>query len=234
MNIKRILTTLVLGPVLLVGVASIAAIILNSDIKDIQRVDRDDLPKFIQDSEDFKLAPVNYHAAMIKLTYEGSFFCSAFVVSDNYAVTAAHCVVDSQGSMRNDLIDVYDSLNVDTKIAASTVALQHSMDRAIIMGDFRKFEKVKMADTTENFYPSVSQNLVVCGYPGGQRLLCVPFRPQAMSFFSILGWGPAYPGMSGGIVMDMDTQTAVGVISARTRDGLTVINPVTAIGGLLR
>jgi hypothetical protein len=232
---KKLILTALSTVTLIVGVGLVFDH-LQKPLMDIQRIERDDLPLFLQNEDDLFTAPVSQHATMIKLhdNSTGRFFCSAFVVSDNYAITAAHCVVNSDNTLNTDNIEVRNSRGQDTKITAKAVALQHTMDRAIILGDFRNFEKVRLASKTENFFPTVSQSLVICGFPGGQDLLCVPFVPMEFAFFSVLGLGPAYPGMSGGILLDLDTQSAVGIISARTRDGLTVINPVTAIEGLLR
>lgn len=174
--------------------------------------------------------------ALIRLHEDSSdeqdrFFCSAFVVSDKYAITAAHCLVDSKQKLKTTVIKVHPMPDA-TKTTlpyygAEAVAINITSDLGLIRGDFKQFNKI-LVDPTPSGVFKAKGPLVTCGFPYGDTDLCTPFQPQGPAYNFIFGGGFIYPGMSGGPVIDLSTLTVIGVNSAIT-NGAVIIAPLIGL-----
>lgn len=139
------------------------------------------------------------------------FFCSATVISRNYAVTAAHCVAPLYG-VKNNII-IHGEGNEDTRIVATTANYDGQMDFALITGDFSKFNSIQVEDETTRIVGDIlsGERTIMCGFPNGGRLTCSPFSQIYPFEFGFVGQGILYPGMSGGPVISVGAERVVGV-----------------------
>lgn len=172
------------------------------------------------------------------LTTEGRFNCSAGVVSDEYAVTAAHCVCDNRGNL-NPTYKIQDEAKSVT-IPVKIVGLNHRLDYALIHGNFKSFKKFKLDQQKviiENSNPLAallgvggpSRSLKSCGYPmGSTKIYCSDFMPMDNYNFAVVGKGTLYPGMSGGPVFDTETNEILAVNSAVVGN-MSLVGPLIGI-----
>lgn len=186
----------------------------NSDVKITRRTD----------------AGVGFISPIIRLLDEkGRFTCSGAVISDEYAVTAAHCVVTDSGSMRKK--SKVGNLETSHIIDAETVGLNHRLDYAVIKGNFVEFKKLVINENTSVLVSDLAQpaKYKSCGYPQGIReLFCSPFILKKPINFQVAGVAALYPGMSGGPVINETTGEIVGINSAVSED-MSLIAPVIGI-----
>lgn len=121
--------------------------------------------------------------------------CSAFVVSNNMAITAEHCV---RGGSQFKLLLGKGTFYVDVEpVRTFTVG-----DLALLVGGFEEFNKVSIHPKIEQV---LSKNDEVegraCGFPWGSvKPVCISFEGISMwnLFFSSESF--LFPGMSGGPV----------------------------------
>lgn len=125
----------------------------------------------------------------------GQFFCTAFVVSDKLAYTAAHCMME----------EMFWAVSSDGK--TKVIAYPHKVsddrrDLATISGDFTIFEKLKIDTRPEgDIVHQNLDNMKSCGYPYGSTLICYNISSLKKLGFAIVGIGQLYSGMSGGPLM---------------------------------
>jgi len=169
------------------------------------------------------------HYPIVKLARERDgevkFFCSGYVADKHYIITAAHCLGDKFGSLKEGNVEIWNANN--EKLADATPAgMNNRVDYGILHGDFSKFKTI-----TSEFYADGFNNpfatYVSCGYPYGQRrITCVNFRPKGPTIsgmgFSRLGTSTMLPGMSGGPVINKTANTVVAVNSAGHPRGVIV------------
>ena len=135
-------------------------------------------------------------------TKDHHFFCSGFVADDHYVVTAAHCLGGSKSMLINGITP------------AKRVGGSGREDFGLVIGDFRAYQNAKI-DFTSAMSLELSNRIVnACGYPEGiHKVVCTPARILGPSFFYHVAIGELYPGMSGGPVYDMRTNTVIGINS---------------------
>ncbi len=174
------------------------------------------------------LTPIDYgsdptiekHNAIIELrTAPGFFgkllgkksqgFCSGTVISNNYILTAGHCLQGNAGdtiSIQNDLAEIVTTGKVVSYFMYAGV------DLGLVEGDFKTFKKITVASK-----PSLdSPAFLTCGYPGaGKNGLCFMLPPVGPAGFSLIGTANLVPGMSGGPLINLVTKELVGVIEAQ-------------------
>lgn len=155
--------------------------------------------------------------AVVRLNDKNShFFCSAFVISNMYAITAAHCVVEGMLDSPRTTIMVKDS-NGRVITTAKTAAFNQRLDTAIVMGDFARFKKLNVL-TDYSALRKIEQFGKVnksCGYPmNSSNLFCTNVEIDNYDNFHLASTAAGLlPGMSGGPLIDIDTNTAYGINS---------------------
>lgn len=185
----------------------------------------DELPKYGTPPKNPQLAPI------IKLAdKDDDMFCTAFVIDANYALTAAHCLVDDSGEMTTDEIHILKEDDTDTKVRAKPVGVDLRMDVGLIRGDFNNFKFLAV-----NFYSfsiaEVKAEYYAFGYPAGQKhLSIIPFYPEANNDFFIAGKGFLIPGMSGGPLVDVTHKVVVGINSSVDKGVVNFASPIGALG----
>jgi hypothetical protein len=191
--------------------------------KSYERID--DLPRFNPIREKISL-----RSSFIRLKDEQErFFCSAFVIDDNYALTAAHCIVDEFNTLKKDIpINVYDLNNIKT-IVAYPASVNKRRDLGLVIGDFRGFNSAVLDESKIEF----KEDYVVtsCGFPFGQQdLYCPEITIKGNTFFGLRGKGIIFPGMSGGPVLYNGKVVAVN--SAVAEDHVILMPLIGALSSL--
>lgn len=203
---------LVVGAALIVGIVGLK--ILNSDKKVLSIQKNGDLPPYITgdlldaSGRDRKPALIRLH-----VTTPGEkrrFFCSAFVISNKYAITAAHCLVDEDNILKDEQIEVRDLNNKETGVFAKPGGINIAADLGVILGDFSGFNKLPVATTPVEAMAIASPGVITCGFPRGDSDLCTQFFFRHASEGYFFGRGFITNGMSGGPVI----ATAIGKVVA--------------------
>ena len=153
------------------------------------------------------------------------FFCSAIIVSANYAVTAAHCV--SERSRTKPSIKIHTVDGAETPVEGIAAFYEGRSDTALILGDFSGFNHLEMATSPLIVLTILSTpgfQVIACGFPYGGAIFCTPFTERHGNLFGFAGSGYLYPGMSGGPVMVEQNGTAlvVAINTSVTESGIYV------------
>ena len=152
------------------------------------------------------------YSPFIRLITENNFtYCSATVVSDKIAITAAHCIP---------MYQTYVFISNEHKTENFTVLVYSvidSIDQAILIGDFTKFKHFNLKSQMNGIAGSKGP-FVTCGYPYNGELLCYKYKPLGIYEFMIKGESYLYSGMSGGGLIDTSNNTLVAVNSAVTKE----------------
>lgn len=154
--------------------------------------------------------------------------CSGYVVDGSHLLTCAHCLNKTGHLPTYDLL-AYEAGSNKDPIKVSAVAYDTGTDIGIIQGNFADFKAVKM-DLDESFLEK--KQYYTCGFSYGRKdLFCSVFIPETNSYADIHGVGRVYPGVSGGLVLDPSTASAVGLVSA-FGEGVTVVVPLVGLLGI--
>ncbi len=146
--------------------------------------------------------------------------CSAVVIDDNYALTAAHCVTGTMGGMLKDDYAVIDENYRYTGVYSNAMAIDNSTDLAILVGDFRQFSRFKVDFEGKSIKKIKDMTTVACGYPLTGSLFCSETKLTGNFLFRLTAKeGIGLPGSSGGPVFN-DNLEVIGVMSAVTPMGL--------------
>lgn len=175
------------------------------------------LDKKFGESTSLPASEVKYKP-IIKLKYNDEFFCTAFVIDKNYAVTAGHCV-NNNGRLTKDTLQVFSDEDKDTGVKIKAAGMALRSDLGLLVGDFSQFTPLKADFHKLRFN---EPGYYVCGFPYGQSMACTPFTPIQNMGFGILGQGYIVPGQSGSPVISVLTGEAVGVGSASEEPGILV------------
>lgn len=158
------------------------------------------------------------HNPIIRLkNLDGVFYCSAFVVSNEYAITASHCIMSKMDLLERIPFRVFDDKNKDTNVLAMPLTKAARMDVAILRGNFKNFKKVVMPGPSQEYAMVTSTSpgpWISCGYPFDAELTCFPVSGLHQVDFFLAGGGQVYPGMSGGPLVDTSTNVVIGLNSA--------------------
>jgi hypothetical protein len=149
----------------------------------------------------------------------GMIFCSGVVVSSTKIITAAHCLAPTPFDVEAPTLEVRTASNVPLGITAQILAFDPINDLGVLYGNFTMLNKHEaISGAVEINEAFKTHKIAICGYPQAGRFTCSPLT-DARNFllgFSTLGF--AYPGMSGGPVLDLTTGKVIGVASTVSND----------------
>lgn len=193
------------------------------------------LPDFNPDQNtDYRLG-----AALVRLEYKNQgFFCTGTVISDDYVLTAAHCLMDHEGLFKLPVISkrpimvisMKDPKGNYLKVEGRAAAVNNRADYALIKGNFKDFTHVNLMWHADSVM-QVSPHLVTCGFPYGAEPVCYPINPAGLSpyYDGFFAQGASiYAGMSGGPVIDLQNHAIFAVNSAVLPGGI-LISPLIGI-----
>lgn len=164
--------------------------------------------------------PEKYNAIIRLITQNNFTYCSATVISDEIAITAAHCIAPFQ---RYVFISNENRTENFTTVVYSVI---DSIDQAILVGDFTKFNKLNIKNKTNGIAGSKG-SFLTCGYPYNGDLICFKYKPLGIYYFMLKGESYLYSGMSGGALIDTSTDTIVGVNSS-VKEGYVIHSPLVS------
>jgi len=147
-------------------------------------------------------------------------------------LTAAHCIQDIDSKTT---ITIKRS-RLDFRPAYGKVfRFNTRADVGLVEGDFSAFPTAYTetdAIKTHDIFTNSGSNLVACGFPYGGKFTCSRFVPSTQQSFHYLGYGFLYPGMSGGPVFDLDTDSVVAVNCAVDGNQI-VVSPLVELLDML-
>lgn len=171
------------------------------------------------------------YSPIVRLLNNGSYSCTAFVISPTLALTAAHCVdLGMMGiPLFFDTVEIANSAG-HTVTHAYVIGANTKEDYALLRGDFSAFNTVKVDLVGARTFKA--KRLLSCGYPwGSEELKCSELELVGTKYFQLKAKGELiFPGHSGGPVFDLDTGVVIALNSAVDQDGvlLAPLNTVPA------
>lgn len=224
---KNNIITLALGLLLAYFAVQTVSLSLDLIIRSQQITKIDALPDF-KALQDYT---VKDYPALIRIESVGSksrFECSGTVISDDYVLTAAHCISNARGNLSKNkvrIVSLFTKGLTSFEVEGTPATLNSRADYGLIKGDFKRFTKLPIQLNLELFAYEVGQKgLVFCGFPwGSKNSVCYPMTKIKQSDFGFIGDGLIYPGMSGGPVIDPLNNKVVAVNSAVGATGMGVV-----------
>lgn len=166
---------------------------------------------------------------------ENEFFCTGFIVSNKYMITAGHCLESPDGSgLSSKEIEIYvEEKNENgsftpksTGVIVKAAGINRRGDTGLVIGDFTSFKKVKFSPFPSDILQIIKLNIeatggqmISIGFPYGDAPLASPVKFIGTSGFQFRGVAFLYPGASGGPLIDPITGYAIGVNSSVGYDG---------------
>ncbi len=227
---------LLIGNLVTTGVYKIYNYDDRYDYEMIQLLPKDQRPDFKVNETDFEAnkfaPPVTLHVEIEDNNPTG-FQCSATVISNDYVLTAAHCLVDKHGKMMKSI--KIKSMNADENGLTSTqdgtpVGINQRADYGLIKGNFSLFTKTHI-DTTMTTIMNGTGEVRSCGFPWGGGFSCFPVQKISPCHSSLcVEGGILFPGMSGGpVVMLTEIGPVLFGVNYGTYDKATVISPLVGL-----
>ena len=237
MPIKRTLI-LVAATVAVTTAVTITGIALNQALSPDLIYKIDDRPAF-KEQQDY--GPRQFMFLVRLHNSKGKFFCSGTVISDDYVLTAAHCLMRGAiiPKMMSEDLQVIGTANgpatatvdsvVTITVSAKAAALNNRADYALVKGDFREFQKARIL-TSPLMFNELRGPGAVCGYPWGATSVCYQFAGGLQTFYEkFMVQGRMYPGMSGGPVVDRGGGNAVFAVNSAVSEGFIIISPLIGL-----
>lgn len=164
---------------------------------------------------------------------DGRPMCTAFVIDDNYAITAAHCVYGKGGQM----IKATDLKNI-SHLTTKVVGYYARGDYALLQSDFTQYARLAIVYKEPVANALRGSMVFSCGFPLGQtEAVCTTAQVLGPSSSAIVAKGEMYPGSSGGPVIDPNTNMVIGLntatLSGEMPVDLLLFSPLTGLAGAL-
>lgn len=145
---------------------------------------------------------------------DGYFTCSGTVVSSTRIVTAAHCLGGSVLAGPAAGFEVRGADSAPIGVFAKVAGADFRSDQAVLSGDFRLFDTRHLQTSPAEIIRRMAtpgRKFIVCGYPYAGPLFCSPIVDIQQWSFQFAGRGYMYPGMSGGPMIDLETNEIIAV-----------------------
>lgn len=156
-------------------------------------------------------------------------YCSGTVVDDVHIITAAHCLTPTDKDILPPTIEIRRADNLPIGVIAQIQAFDPRTDVGILFGDFTTLMHRTALSGAEDINKAFREHtIVICGYPLAGRFTCSKLTDCKNSNFKFSCKGFAYPGMSGGPVVDSDTGNLVAVTSA-VNDDEVILSPLVEV-----
>lgn len=141
--------------------------------------------------------------AMVRLEVDGQFLCSGTVISDDYVLTAAHCLMRSgfNPGLRTEKITIRAEGQLIPNIGYAA-ALNQRADYGLIRGNFVLNNKARLSYKPRTIL-DVGPVVMSCGFPWGAEDTCYRAYNLQPFYATIAAVGVMFPGMSGGPVIDV-------------------------------
>lgn len=201
-----------------------------TEVKSLQlgrQVDQANLPEYNE-------AKINYedkkYIAVVQMVdlESGKGFCTGFIISDDYMISAAHCFVDPKTSKLNDKQYGARSRSVEEEKVVMTafvdiVGVHVNADYAVLKGDFKEFSKLKinvsgsvMREWTQrSLLPGMPPIPVFAvGYPYGTTVAMAYAQSNCRNVYDFIECELSqglFPGCSGGPVIDPLSGEVIGI-----------------------
>ena len=163
----------------------------------------------------FNLTPEQTNS-IVKFGDTENEWCTAFIISKHYAMTALHCIKsDNTGLISTGYV-------LDKKIVARVTRIDEQSDIVLLFGNFSSYTplKVKKFGINVNDLPTKA---ISCGYPKMRPSLgCSEVTDIKGNDFFFVGNGRMLNGMSGGPSFDANTMEVVGVNHGISSDIVSV------------
>lgn len=190
----------------------------------------ENLPDFSVKKSDFAR---NTYTPMVRLEEEktkdnpGGFVCSGTVISNEYVLTAAHCLVDDTGNLKKTIKIVNASIPGQIQFSstqdATPVAVNQRSDIGLVKGSFEMYQKMPIFDSPALPMVLTMENNHVCGFAWGDtRPVCYAANLMGQFRFQLYGESALFPGMSGGPVLNHNLNAIVAVNTGVYNDKIIV------------
>jgi hypothetical protein len=196
----------------------------------------DQAPDFKVPTQDQTMLP-NAYLPVVRLeeakskTNPNGFICTGTVINNDYVLTAAHCLVDSNGVMHKTIKikGMKSTTDLDSIQDATPAAVNTRSDVGLVRGDFKLFQKMKVY-TNANLPNLLNRTgSVNCGFAWGDKnLACYPLVFVGTEGFQLAAQGAMYPGMSGGPVIDIQSGYVIAVNTA-VGGSIMILSPLIAM-----
>lgn len=201
-----------------------------TEVKSLQlgrHVDQANLPEFNEATVDY--SDKKYIAVVQMVDLEsGKGFCTGFVISNNYMISAAHCFVDQKTSKLNDKqygarARSIEDANIVMTVFVDVVGVHVNADYALLKGDFTELSKLKVNVSGSVMQQWTQRSLLpgmppipvfAIGYPYGTTVAMAYAQSDCRNVYDFIECGLSqglFPGCSGGPVIDPLSGEVIGI-----------------------